>query len=102
MASAVVPKVHSVPSNPTETGIEPWNTIAPVTLPTASRSFFRYNHKKLFDISGNSVASGAISKARMSGETCSSAEMELAAVTNKWAPPTNPSNPTIPCAPITR
>jgi hypothetical protein len=60
---------HGVSSNPTVTGNEDWNTIAPVMFPMAKVSLPRRIQITELNFSGSSVASGATSSENASGET---------------------------------
>jgi len=83
---AVLLSFHVVNITPTATGIQLWNTIAPLIFPNASESFPFLIHITLLNFSGNSVAMGVIIKASIIGEICIKFETSSMFDTNMYDP----------------
>ena len=75
-------------ASPIATGIVDWNTIAPVTLPSASESLPARIQKKLFAFSGSSVANGAGTRESTNGFAPAVSARWSTCSTNMCAPPT--------------
>ena len=75
-------------SRATIVGIVDWNTIAPVMLPIARVSLPCRTQMTELNFSGNSVAIGAMTRARISGSTPSDVDRCSTASTKKNAPTT--------------
>ena len=63
LSSSTGPSAHVVNAIPDATGMQLWNTIAPIMFPSASVSLPWLTHRTLFSFSGSSVAIGAITSA---------------------------------------